>query len=91
MIGVLAKDMALRCRGQKGETVTLHEIANKDFVTVSEEAKLFYVLARMRSNGVSLALVTKGGDPVCRDDVKGVITGQQIGDAMMEGIELFED
>jgi CIC family chloride channel protein len=91
VIGVLAKEMAIGCMGKTGKTGTLYEMAYKDFVVVSEEATLFYVLARMRSAQASVALVTKGGDVVSPDEVKGVITRQQIGDAMMQGIELFVD
>ena len=90
VIGVLANDMAIKCMGP-GKTVPLHEIVRKDFVTVSEEATLFYILARMRSKQASVALVTKKEDVVSPDDVKGVITRQQIGDAMMQGIEMFAD
>ncbi len=91
VIGVLARETAIGCMGQAIKTHTLQELADKKFVTVSEEATLFYVLARMRSNQASVALVTKVGDVVSPADVKGVITRQQIGDAMMQGIELFAD
>jgi CIC family chloride channel protein len=91
VMGVLAKDMAICGMGQTGQTANLYETASKDFVTVSEEATLFYVLAKMRSEQAAVALVTKGGDVVSPDDVKGVITRQQIGEAMVQGIELFAD
>jgi chloride channel protein, CIC family len=91
VIGVLTRDMAIGGMGQMRRTATLHEIANKDFVTVSEEATLFYVLGRMRANEASVALVTKGQDVVSGDDVKGVITKQEIGEAMMQGVELFAE
>jgi CIC family chloride channel protein len=91
VIGVLTRDMALGGVGQMGRRATLHEIANKDFVTVPEEATLFYVLGIMRANRASVALVTKGQDVVSRDDVKGAITKQEIGDAMMQGVELFAE
>ena len=91
VIGVLAKDMAIGGMGQMRKRSPLHEIVNKNFVTVSEEATLFYILASMHSNQVSVALVTKRGDVTSPDDVKGVITRQQIGDVMMQGIELFAD
>lgn len=93
VIGVLPREMAIGCMGREGKTGNVCEIAGNDFVTVSEEATLFYVLARMRSERASVALVTKGGggDVLSREDVKGVITRQQIGEAMVEGIELFAD
>ena len=91
VVGVLAKDTAIGCMVPAGRSTTLYELAGKDFVTVSEDSTLFYVLARMRSNRASVALVTKDGEVVSHDDVKGVITRQQIGDAVMEGIELFAD
>jgi CIC family chloride channel protein len=91
VVGVLAKDTALGCMVPVERSTTLYELAGKDFVTVSEDSTLFYVLARMRSNRASVALVTSGRDGFSLDDVKGVITRQQIGDTMMEGIELFAD
>ncbi len=93
VIGVLTNEMAIECMGQEGKTRNVCEIAGKDFVVVSEEATLFYVLARMRAEKSSVALVTKGsrGGAVSHEDVKGVITRQQIGEAMMQGIELFAD
>jgi CIC family chloride channel protein len=91
VIGVLPREMAIRCMGQDAKTGNVCEIAGNDFVSVSGEATLFYVLARMRSEKASVALVTKGGggNVVSHGDVKGVITRRQIGEAMMEGIELF--
>jgi Mg2+/Co2+ transporter CorB len=93
VIGVLPREMAIRCMGLEAETGNVCEIAGNDFVAVSEEATLFYVLARMRAQKASVALVTKAGvgDVVSYGDVKGVITRQQIGEAMVEGIELFAD
>jgi CIC family chloride channel protein len=91
VVGVLAKDRALGCMAPVGKSTTLYELAGKDFVTVSEDSTLFYVLARMRSNRASVALITNGKEAFSHDDVKGVITRQQIGDAMMEGVELFAD
>ena len=91
VIGILRRETAIDCMGQSIKTCTLQEIADKDFVNVSEEATLFYVLARMRSDRASVALVTKTEDLVSPADVKGTITRHQIGDAMMKGIELFAD
>ena len=91
VIGVLAKETAMGCMGPIGKSAPLYELAGKDFVTMSEDSTLFYVLARMRSNRASVALVTNSTDVVSHDDVKGVITRHQIGDAMMKGIELFSD
>ena len=91
VIGVLVREKAIDCVGKTTETCTLQEFSDMDFVIVSEEATLFYVLARMRSDQASVALVTKGGDLVSPADVKGAITRRQIGEAMMQGIELFAD
>jgi CIC family chloride channel protein len=91
--GVLPMELAIRCLREEAETGNVCDIAGKDFVTVSEDATLFYVLARMRAENASVALVTKdgGGDVVSHGDVKGVITRHQIAEAMREGIELFAD
>lgn len=89
--GVITKDAALGALGQSGKTVTLGEIANKDYVTVPEDTTLFEVIARMRSSRASLALVIRGEGAVSANNVAGLITKEQIADAMVEAVELFSD
>jgi CIC family chloride channel protein len=90
--GILDRENAVDCIGQVTiEASSLSEIATKDYVTVSEEASLFYVLGRMRENKATVVLVTQAGTCLSCNEVKGLITRRQIGDAMMEGIELFMD
>jgi CIC family chloride channel protein len=92
VIGVLERENAVDCVGQIiTESDSLPELSQKNFVIVSKESTLFYVLERMRQEKASVALVTETGVITSQDDVKGLITKQQIGDAMVEGIELFMD
>jgi CIC family chloride channel protein len=91
VVGVVTKEAALGALTQHGETLTLGEVANRDYVTVAEEASLFDVIARLHSNHASIALVTCSQEAVSAGDVKGLITKHHIGDSMAQAIELFSD
>jgi CIC family chloride channel protein len=91
IIGVITKDSVLKVIGQVGKPIKLGDIANKDFITVEEKTTLSDVIARMQSSRVSVALVTHGTGSASVDNVKGLITKQQIADAMVQTIEMFSD
>jgi CIC family chloride channel protein len=91
VIGFATKDVALGALNQTGEMVTLGEVASRDYITLAQDATLFDVIAGMRANHVSVALVTRDGEATTADDVLGLITKCQIGDAMEQAIEIFSD
>jgi CIC family chloride channel protein len=92
VVGFVGKDAVLEAREQPGKTITIGEIANKEYTTLPEDATLLDVLARLRFDHVSIFLVTdnKTGS-VSADEVKGMITKQQIADAMSQAVEPFLD
>jgi CIC family chloride channel protein len=89
IIGVLLKDVLLKTLLQSKETVTLGEIANKDYVAVTDQTTLFGVIDKMHFQHASVALVTDSSGPTSAGNVKGLITKEQIGEATTEGIDLF--
>ncbi len=89
IIGVLLKDVLLKTLMQSKETVTLGEIANKNYVAVIDQATLFEVIDKMHFQHASAALVTDSSGPTLAGKVKGLITKEQIGEATTEGIGLF--
>jgi CIC family chloride channel protein len=92
VVGFLGKDAVLAGREQPGKVITMGEIASRDYATLAEEATLFDVLARLRFNHVSILLVTNNGSgSVAADEVKGLITKQQVADVMSQAIEPFLD
>ncbi len=89
IVGILSKDVLLKTLIQSKETVTLGEIANRDYVAVSDQATLFEVIDKMHLQHVSVALATDSSGPTSAGNVKGLITREQIGEATTEGIDLF--
>jgi CIC family chloride channel protein len=89
IIGVLLKDILLRTLIQSKETVTLGEIANKDYVAVTDQATVFEVIDKMHFQHVSVALVTDSSGLIFAENIKGLITKEQIGEATTEGVDLF--
>jgi CIC family chloride channel protein len=91
IIGVVSRDVALRPSDQTNPATTLGDIKSDDFVSVTEETALSEILEKMRSSNTSIVLVTDGKSVVSTDSVKGLITKQQVGGAMMDGLDLFLD
>jgi hypothetical protein len=82
----------LTARRQPGKAITMGEIANREYATLGEDSTLLDVLARLRFDHASVFLVTNNGTgPVSADEVKGMITKQQIADAMSQTVEPFLD
>jgi chloride channel protein, CIC family len=91
ILGVVLKDSLIELLGESGETTTLGEIASKAYVTVSEETTLFVIADSMRSHDASIALVTDGSGMAHVNKVKGFITRQQIGGAIVEANDFFSE
>ena len=62
LIGFLTRDSALRPSGQPEKPVTLADLADRRFVTVSEAMPLLDVITRLRAAGASVAVATNGTD-----------------------------
>jgi CIC family chloride channel protein len=92
VLGFVGKDAVLAARERSGKAITMGEIANREYATLPEDATLLDVLARLRSKQFSVFLVTNNGTgPVSADQIKGMITNQQIADAMSQAVEPFLD
>ncbi|NWG02846.1 MAG: chloride channel protein [Syntrophaceae bacterium] len=91
ILGVVSKDTLVETLGESNETTTLEEVAHEGYVTVLEETTLFAIAERMRSRNVSIALVTNGSAAAQASNVKGLITRQQIGGAIVEANDFFSE
>jgi CIC family chloride channel protein len=91
IIGVVIKDSIPKVIGQVGKPIKLGDIASKNFVIVEEKTTLSEVIARMQSSQASVALVTHDTGSASVDNVKGLITKQQIADAIVQTMEMFSD
>jgi CIC family chloride channel protein len=89
--GFLTKEAVLTPLCQLREAVTLGEIADKEYVTVAEDATLFDVMDSMRLAHVAVAVITRETRSVSADQVRGLITKHQIGDTLAQGVELYSD
>jgi CIC family chloride channel protein len=81
--------LAMERLHSSSDTLTMGQIANRNYATVDEEMSLFEVIARMRAKGASAALVlaAQGGDLFAR--VRGIILKEKIADSFTEAIDLF--
>jgi chloride channel protein, CIC family len=90
VIGIVTKDiLAMGMLHSSADTLTIGEIADHSYVIVDEDMRLFDVVARMRAEGASEALVLsgQGGDLSLR--VKGIISKDKIAESVTESTELF--
>jgi CIC family chloride channel protein len=91
-IGVVTKvALAVETLHSSADRLTMGQIANRVYVTVEEDTRLFDVIARMRTRGASLALVLSKRGRDLPDRVKGVILKEKIADSLAEAIDLFSD
>ena len=91
VVGFLNRDTALQAFRQDRTAVKLGEIAAQDFMIASEETTLSSIIDRLHATRASIVLVTDGAGPLSADKVKGVITKQELADAIVEAAELFRD
>jgi predicted transcriptional regulator len=92
LVGFVGKDAVLTVQSQPGKAITMGEIANREYATLAEDSTLLDVLSRLRFNHVSVILVTNNGTgQVSTDEIKGMITEQQIADAMSQAVEPYLD
>jgi CIC family chloride channel protein len=88
--GVLPPNELMTAMQRQRQDVTLADLADPAFATVSEDATLYDVLVEMRRNSATVSLITRGGQ-ASSDQVVGVLTKWQIADALLESIELFSE
>ncbi len=89
VIGVAAKEVAIGAGEPSRGAMTLGEVANRNYIVVSEEAMLLDVIDRMRSHGASVALVALQSGALSADDVMGLITKARIGDITLQALDIF--
>jgi CIC family chloride channel protein len=86
--GVLPPNGLMTALQKQRQDVTLADIADPAFATVSEDATLYDVLVEMRRKSATVSLITRDGQ-ASPDQVVGVLTKWQIADALLESIEMF--
>ena len=69
----------------------LNELAEKKYITVSEESPLFEIVGRMRAEGANTAIVVPKGKSPASGNVVGVITGERIADLIEQSMASYEE
>jgi len=92
VVGFLNRDKALEALRQDKAPAILAKIAAEDYTTAREETTLAEIIDRLHVTRASLVLVIDGALlPLSVDQVKGVITKQELADAIVESAELYLD
>jgi CIC family chloride channel protein len=89
-MGFVTKELlAMEKLHASAETLNMGQIASRLYVAVEEDIRLSDVIARMRAEGASAALVLsgKGSDP--STNVKGIILKETIADYLTAATDLF--
>lgn len=91
IVGILKRDAALDAVSRDGAVLTIGDLAIVNFETVAENVTLLDIISRMHSTSASLFLVSAASAPGSTAMVKGVITKEQIADAMTETVSLSQE
>lgn len=89
IVGVITEGLVSPKALTKG--VTSGDGACKDYVTVTNDASLRDVMAKIKASNASAALVTSKDGKFAASDVRGVITRSDIVDVLADEMELFND
>ena len=71
--------------------MTLGDLAEKKYITISEKTPLFEIVRRMRAEGANAAIVVSKGKPPASGNVAGVITREQIADLIEQSMAFYEE
>ncbi|GKT09641.1 chloride channel protein [Desulforhabdus sp. TSK] len=89
IVGFVARDAALRVLEEAGSRLLLADVMERSFVTVMKNAPLHEILNRMRAGKTQLALVASQLPLYSTSDVLGLITKDQIVEAVEDAMDLF--
>ena len=91
VVGLASREMAIQAFAAPAVGATIGDIALRRYVTVTEQATVAAVAARLHQSHSSVALVTRNGGRASIEDVKGVITRRELGTAVSDAVDLFGD
>ncbi len=91
LVGFLTRDRALCSPDQHAGPQVLSELADHKFIVVGEDTLLLDVISHLQATGASVAIVTDGSDNAQLGDVRGLITKDQIANAVIDDMELFSE
>jgi len=71
--------------------MTLGDLAEKKYITISEKTPLFAIVRSMRAEGANAAIVVRKGKPLTGGNVLGVITRERIADLIEQSVASYEE
>lgn len=89
--GFIRNSAALQLLNNHSDAVKLGDIAQRNFITVTGETSLYEVIAGMHATGAAVAIVKDGPASAGASKIKGIISRQQLADAVVEAADLFGD
>jgi CIC family chloride channel protein len=91
VVGTISIGAALGALDESAAGSQLGDIADKDFVVVSEDTTFLQVITTMRNHRASVALVTSDSQSRLVEKLKGIITKQQVADSVAEAMTHFTE
>jgi predicted transcriptional regulator len=71
-------------------SMTLGNLAEKNYITISDRWPLFEMVGRMRAEGATIAIVVPKGKPLTGGNVVGVFIREQIADVIEQSLVSYE-
>lgn len=90
VIGIAWSGTLFKALSNGGSGVTAASLAERNFITVNDRLPLFDMMLLLRANRATAALVSNDSS-AGPGNITGLITAQQLGDAMVASSELFLD
>jgi CIC family chloride channel protein len=91
LAGVLSRERALQALVHSRKDASIAEFADQDFAVMPEDATLFGVIAAMCNRKNAAVLLAVDGKAESVQSVKGLISKENLGGAMIDSVELFMD
>ena len=91
ILGVISKTAALRALRKYEEQILVGEIASKDYIIINENMTFLDILNQMYTHQVDLALVLNKLNDDSPDNIKGLISKEDMANYMSDTVELFTD
>lgn len=89
--GVVTNDVALRTFRDAHDNTPILDLAVVDYFTAQEETKLFHIISGMASTSSHIALIVDKQGESSAENVRGIITKEQVTQTMEQSFQIFSD
>jgi chloride channel protein, CIC family len=91
ILGVISKTEALRALRELEKQIHVGDVVSKDYITINEDLTFLDILHLMYTRDVSLALVLDHLNGDSPENIKGLISREDLANYMSDTVELFTD